>query len=112
MGYVPHVLTALGKRGGVGRIRNFLDWFNLSKRRTGAALRRKSRGSIAAQEAAAIASGRIKEGEKFFHTNPELLNAWRGMWHDRAMATSRLRDGMRQFGSVSDHPDNWVPIKY
>ena len=112
MGYVPHVLTSLGKRGGVGRIRNFLDWFNLSKRRTGAALRRKSRGSIAAQEAAAVASGRIKEGEKFFHTNPELLNAWRGMWHDRAMATSRLRDGMRQFGSVSDHPDNWVPIKY
>lgn len=112
MGYVPHVLTSLGKRGGVGRIRNFFDWFRLDKRRTGAARARKSRGTIAAQEAAAVASGRIKKGEKFFHTNPELLNAWRGMWHDRAMATTRLRDGMRQFGSTSGHPDNWVPIKY
>ena len=112
MGYVPHVLTEIGKRGGVGRIKSFANWFNLSKRRTGPAMHRKSSGTIEAQNIAAIKSGKLRPGEEYKHTNPAFLNAYRYMWHNRAMATSRLRDGVKQFGSVSGHPDNWVPIEY
>ena len=112
MGYVPHLITEIGKRGGVHPLRSFSNWFNLSKRKTGPAVHRKSSGTIEAQNIAAIKSGRLKAGEEYKHTNPALLNYWRQIWHNRSMATSRLRDGVREFGSVAGHPENWVPIKY
>ena len=109
MGYVPHVVTQIAKRS-QGR-RNFADWFKLGTVRGGHARQRKTTGTIEAQNIAAIKSGKVGKDVEYKYTNPAKLNFWREAWHNRAVASSRLRNEVRQFGTL-DAGTNRVPIEY
>ena len=110
-GYVPKVLTGLGKREGKGKIRSFADWFNPGKpRKTGFGIQREGKGTTELRNIRAIEEGKVKPGEDYLYSDPVKLDFHRELWHNRAVASSRLRNGVRQFGRT-DNPGDWVPIE-
>ena len=105
-GYVPHILTELAKSD--KRLKSIPNWFNLRKRQGGFSGQRKTKGTIEGQNIAKAAEGKTS----WLHTNNELLNLNRAMWHNRATASARLRTSIKDLGSTSGHPDNFVTLKY
>ena len=109
MGYVPHVITQIAKRSqGRG---DFADWFKLGKTRGGHARKRETTGTIESQNIAAIKSEKVGKDVEYKYTNPAQLNFWREAWHNRAVANSKLREEVRQFGRL-DEGTNRIPIEY
>ena len=110
-GYVPKVLTGLGKREGEGKIKNFFQWFNPGRpKKTGFGIQREGKGTTELRNIRAIEEGKVKPGEEYLYTDPIKLDFYRELWHNRAVASSRLRNGVRQFGRV-DNPGGWAPIE-
>ena len=109
MGDVPHVITQIAKRSqGRG---DFADWFKLGKTRGGHARKRETTGTIESQNIAAIKSEKVGKDVEYKYTNPAQLNFWREAWHNRAVANSKLREEVRQFGRL-DEGTNRIPIEY
>jgi len=106
VGYAPHILTELAKTD--RRFKGIHNWFNLKKRQGGFSAQRKGKGTIEGQNVARKAAGK----SPWLHTNPELLNLHRAMWHNRATASSRLRTSIKDLGSASGHPNNYQRLEY
>jgi hypothetical protein len=105
-GYVPHILTELAKSD--RRLKGIHRWFNLKKRQGGFAAERTGKGTIEGINIAKAAKG----VNPWLHTNPELINLQRAMWHNRSTASARLRNSLKDLGSSSGYPDNFQRLEY